>query len=856
MIFVPTAPESPHSGNGAVKPLADDIVALPATARQHGFWYLDQLEPGNTAYNIAVRFRLHGPLHVEHLTQALNEIVRRHESLRTVFAEVDGVPMQVILPQLRIPVPLDDIRDIAEPERQERARALAVEEARRVFDLANGPLIRARLTRVADQDHVLLVTIHHIVSDGWSIGILTNELGVLYDANVRGHRSPLPELEIQYGDFAIWQEQALAAKELSDQLAYWKRHLAGLPALEIAPDHPRSTTPSSRGMIDSILLVTELTDRLAALAQRENVTPFMVLLAAFQLLLRHHAKQDDIVVGSVIAGRSRPELEPLIGLFINPLVFRTDVSGDPSFVELLDRVRETVLAALAHQDVPFERVVEAVQAKRHPGRHPLFLVNFLYQRDFVRPFEASGLTLMPIPSVSPGAIYDINFFMVERAEGLRASIEYNCDIYDPATIQRLLAEFQRLLTQIAAEPAARVSAFAIAVPAVPEAVATEPAIEPSSYVAPRDEVESRLAEVWQRLLGAQRVSVTADFFDIGGHSLLAARLLAQVAQTFGKKLPLATLLKAPTIEALAARLRTDRLNGTHHHANGKHTGGTDRLEGDWGQRDDQVFPMRRGGTRPPLLIVDAGPFHRPLVRRLGSDQPVYGVGLPELSALPKRFTVEDIAANLVDAVCASEIIGPYYLAGWSQAGVIAYEMARQLQLRGKEIGLLILFDSNNPTYLRGFRKWYKRPIRWYFRLAKAMYHLSKMWRMPVGEAWRYFRERRSRFELPSPSNEHDRAETPPLDSWKVQYMAANQSAPAPCDWPIVLIRSTALQRGWFRDPQLGWGPVARGGLQVHEMPGEHDAMFIEPDVARLASIVTEHMREAAVGAAAEVYAGS
>jgi thioesterase domain-containing protein len=256
--------------------------------------------------------------------------------------------------------------------------------------------------------------------------------------------------------------------------------------------------------------------------------------------------------------------------------------------------------------------------------------------------------------------------------------------------------------------------------------------------------------------------------------------------------------------------------------------------------------MRREGSRPPLVIVDAGPFQRPLVRRLGSDQPVYGVALPELSTLPKRFTVRDIAANLVEALCASEVEAPYYLAGWSQAGVIAYEMARQLRARGKEVALVVLFDSSNPTYLRRLRVWWKFPIRLYFRATKAVYHFSRMLRMPLRQAWRDYWERKGKFDLKSIRRlkRTELSEIPPGECWRVQYLAANDSEPEPCDWPVVLIRSTVLQTGRFRDPHLGWGEVARAGLEVYEMPGGHDAMFLEPDVQRLATILTGCLHQA------------
>jgi thioesterase domain-containing protein len=356
----------------------------------------------------------------------------------------------------------------------------------------------------------------------------------------------------------------------------------------------------------------------------------------------------------------------------------------------------------------------------------------------------------------------------------------------------------------------------------PEALDAEP---PQGEVAPRDETEAELAKLWEEVLGRKAVGVTTDFFDAGGNSLLAMSLLARVERRFDARLSLPTFFEAPTIEALAASLR----------------------DGTWAEPETQVFPMRRTGTRPPLLLVDAGPFHRPLVRSLGDDQPIYGVALPRLSDLPEDFTVQDVAANLVRALDASPVQPPYRLAGWSHAGVIAYEVARQLRAQGREVALVVLFDTNSPTYLRGFRAWWKLPVRLYLRAAKWRYYLRKVRGMPWRQAWRAFRERMQGFQLKTlESAPLADGELSLMFSWQMQYRAAADYDPQPCDWPLVLFRSAALQTGWFLDPELGWGKLARAGLSVLEMPGEHDAMFREPDVRRCAALLNACLEEAEV----------
>ncbi|MDB6019201.1 MAG: Glutamate-semialdehyde aminotransferase [Pedosphaera sp.] len=435
----------------------DDFFVFPTSITQRRFWVLDQLERGNPAYNIAVRFRLLGPLVVGTLERAFNEMIRRHEVLRTTFIAQDGQPVQLIAPLMTVQLPVIDLRNLPQPKRNEEAERLTVVDAEKRFNLAVAPLLRVSLLRMEEEDHILLITIHHIISDGWSIGVITTELGAIYEAFAKGEESPLPELPIQYADFTTWQKDWLEANPLNKELSYWKRQLHDLPELDVPSDHPRTAVQTHNGEIVSILLPKSLTDSLRDLSNQQGVTLFMTSLAAFQILLHRYTGQNDIVVGSPIAGRNRVEIEPLIGVFINTLVLRSDLSGDPTFAELLGRVSETVLQAVAHQDIPFEQLVDALRPKRDASRNPLFQVNFTYQRDFIKPLHFSGITLTAIPSRSPGAIFDLNFFMVERAEGWRASCEYNTNLFDKTTPLRMLGHLRSLMESIAANPRQRLS---------------------------------------------------------------------------------------------------------------------------------------------------------------------------------------------------------------------------------------------------------------------------------------------------------------------------------------------------------------------------------------------------------------
>ena len=435
---------------------------LPISFSQQRLWFLDQYEPNSSVYNIPSALRLRGSLNVAALEQSLNELIRRHESLRTTFSTVNAEPVQVFAPSVEFALAVVDLRDHPESEREEEARQLAREEAGRPFDLARGPLFRSKLLRLDEDDYVLLLTMHHIVSDGWSTGVLYRELSVLYRAFVKGESSPLPELPIQYGDYAVWQRQWLQGKVLESQLSYWRKQLEDIPGvLNLPTDRPRPAVQSFRGKRQSIELSRELTQGLKALSRKQGVTLFMTLLVAFQTLLYRYSGQEDVVVGSPIANRNRAEMEGLIGFFVNTLVLRTDLSDTPTFRELLQRVRKTALEAYEHQDLPFEKLVEELQPERSLSHSPLFQVMFVLQNAPSTALTFEGLSASPVRIGAETAKFDLTLSMSETVEGLRGSLQYSTDLFDGATIARMSGHLQTLLEGIAANPDQRISQLPI-----------------------------------------------------------------------------------------------------------------------------------------------------------------------------------------------------------------------------------------------------------------------------------------------------------------------------------------------------------------------------------------------------------
>lgn len=426
---------------------------IPLSFAQQRLWFFDQMEPGNPLYNLPGALRLRGSLNVAALEQSFNEIVRRHEALRTTFKTVDGQPVQAIAPTLTLAIPMLDWRQLRENEREAEVLRLTDEERERPFDLAKGPLLRTTVVRLDEAEYVALLTMHHIISDAWSTGILVRELSTLYEAFSTGQASPLPELPIQYADFAAWQRQWLQDEVLDAQLTYWKKQLNGtLPVLQLPTDHPRPRVQTFRGARRSFSLSADLTEALKALSQKEETTLFMTLLAAFKTLLYRYTSQADILVGSPIANRNRPEIEGLIGFFVNTLVLRTDLSGNPTFQELLQQVRQVTWDAYDHQDLPFEKLVDELQPERDRSYSPLFQVKFMLDNSPRVDLILSGLTLSSLNLENTTAKLDLSLDMYETSSELRGTFEYNTDLFNEATIDELTGHFLRLLSGIVNHP--------------------------------------------------------------------------------------------------------------------------------------------------------------------------------------------------------------------------------------------------------------------------------------------------------------------------------------------------------------------------------------------------------------------
>ncbi|HSP61988.1 MAG TPA: amino acid adenylation domain-containing protein [Pyrinomonadaceae bacterium] len=509
---------------------------LPATAPQLSFaqerlWFLDQLMPGSPVFNVPIAVRLSTPIDVSALQSSLREIARRHEVFRTTFITVEGKPEPVIAADLDLQLAVVDLTTLRAPEREAEARRLIKEEAQRPFNLACGPLIRTGLIRLSEQESIFLLTMHHIISDGWSIVLFFQELSALHRAFANGHDSPLAELSIQYADYAAWQREWLRGEVLDRQLSYWKNQLSGeLPVLELPTDRPRPAMQTYPGARAGLTLSRELSHALLALSQREGVTLFMTLLAGFKVLLHHYTGQDDIIIGSPIANRPRAETEKLIGFFLNNLALRTDLSGDPGFRELLSRVRKTALDAYANQDVPFEKIIEELKPERDLSRSAIFQIYFnLFS--FGDEIDLPGTTPQTISFVDGWlhseenqSKFDLTLYAGLQDETLKLAFVYNSDLFEESSIARMLEHLRSLLTGIVADPETPISDLALS--DKPDVSIAENDIRPANAFArfERSEVEQPITKRFEAIVGKYSTRVAVK---TGNHEWSYAELNAK-----------------------------------------------------------------------------------------------------------------------------------------------------------------------------------------------------------------------------------------------------------------------------------------------------------------------------------------
>ncbi len=785
--------------SGALDPLIPRPSAaqfsLPPGLEQ--VWLQDQSSGGAPVNNESYTIHKRGPLDPAVLERCFNEVARRHEIWRSAFPIVAGKIVQRIDSNVRVPLPFVDLSHLSEAERDEQAVRIATEDSRRPFDLDTAPLFRVRLVRCSENYHRIYLTAHRLVFDCASIDrVLMSELTALYSAFSAGRPSPLPEPVFQYRDYAAWMERQFAGGSHAAQLEYWRQCLSeNLPRFDLGANQPRPAQPSWRCAMETCTIPGPLIEALKELASSEGVTLYMVLLAAFQLLLYRFSGQDEIIIGGKTNTRTRPEFEPLIGSFVNSVVFRTRVAAGLSFREYLGRIKSNVLGALAHSEIPFDEIVRELAPKTDPGAHPMFQVLFSMRAHFSDFRDGWDLTDMEVHSGASS--FDLFAEFAELSQGMGGRFVYSTDLFDRATILRLQENFQALLLELVSNPAQAVSPQSVASgkPDGSTLAAPEAALPaPREFVLPQDEIEDRLANVWRGVLGLDSISVTDNYFDLGGHSWLALRLFAEIKLCFQLELPLATLFYAPTVRSMAGVIRDSGV-----------------------QVSAPVVPIQPNGTKPAILCI--GPLNgevilfRRLALELGPDQPLYG--LQPFSLVDRLSTVQTLASSYIEELQGWGERRPFCLLGYSFGGLVAVEMARQMRDKGEEPPLVVLIDA---PYVAGCKA--REP--WRDRIHRYRYHVKKI----AGgvEGIRHLANRIRSFFV---RVIHRVSTDLGVEVSKIasdiagrQLLAGENYRATPYPGRVCLFKAASQVAFFGSDSRLGWGDIL-SDLRIEEIPGDH-----------------------------------
>lgn len=833
----------PAGQDGIVAPdRSDAVFVMPATPGQIRFWTMQKAHAGNRGQIIPLAWTLKGPLDYDAACATLAALIRRHESLRTTFQEAEDCVSQVIHQPFDLPLPIEDLRHLSARIREERTGAIMREEASAHLDMEAGPLLKARLVRMAEQEHILLLTLHHCICDGWSNGVLLRDFTAIYDSVVRKVPATIPELSIQFADYAVWLDEWRKSDAKARSLEYWRNALGGnfIP-LQIPHESPADEHDEG-GELETLLLAPELTGKVREFCAKQGVTLYMFFLAVYAVALNRLTGQEDLLIGTPCANR-RPGTEDLIGLFFNPQLVRIRISQSTHFLGVLEQVRTWTLNSIAHQDLPYEDVYEDSFFEIEQNRIPDH-VYFLYQKAFMQVQRVGSLQIEPRVSLSPGALYDLMLSIVERAEGPRLQLEYNRGSFKTATIRWILQLNVHVLESVIADPKRAVRSLPAfqedeVLPSIfsgrgarkfdlrktdgnveEEVTAQAPATGKvrDENAAPRGPLELQVCEIWEAAMGCKIPSTRTTFFDLGGRSLAAMRIVARINRTYGLDFGLATLLTGNTVERMAELIEKRMSANT----------------------TSSIVPIKRSGSAAPLFILHGagGNIIRffQLAMLVQTEHPIYGIQaqslLPGQSAL---LRLEDQASYYLKEVRKIQPHGPYYFLGYSFGGTTALEMAHQLRAVGEEVELLGMLDSRQRDYMVVMRSKDSVRTRLDRRLTRFFGNFNPLsWTEKLSYITRKLFTRTLRHTYRICAGIGLRS----VPSWMkstddISWVAAMNYRTRPWPGQISLFRASEQPDPRFpRD--LGWTSLALGGIEIFELPGDHDYLFGETNIHVLA----------------------
>jgi len=817
-----------------------DIFVMPATPCQMRFWLLHSMNPANHALNMPLAWTCHGRFDSDVVAAALAELVRRHESLRTTFEVVNGRLSQVIHPPCEVPLPIDELQHLAKDARKAQADTIILQQARIEMDMNEGPLFAARAIRMEADEHILLLTIHHSVCDGWSNGVMIRDFAAIYDGLMRSVSSGLPELPIQFGDYAVWLDEWRKGKEPREYLDYWRETLGGdFKPLHIQHDFAGNGA-EELGEIETLLLPAELVRQARDFCADQGMTLFMLLLAVYAATLHKLTSQEDILIGTPCANR-RHETEDLIGPFSNPQVIRVKIGDGDSLRDLLDRVHDWTLGAMAHQNLPFEDLNDDEFFSRAQNQISL-QVYFIYQKAFMQAQHTPSLEVAPLRSVSPGTTFDLMMSIVERAEGPRLQLEYNPGFFKASTIQSILRLYVQTLELM-------LSGKNVPLKDVTEQVSAAPLAEEQSEIAKQavnaierlniigtqrtdgiphpDSLESQIAAIWKTAMGLTSLNVQDSFFDIGGRSLAAMRIVSRINKTYSLDFGLATLFTAPTVEKMAELVKNRLSTNT----------------------SSSMVAMQPIGSAAPLFIIHGAGgniirFYQ-LAMLVGTDHPIYGIQAQSLlSGQPALLRLEDQASFYLAEIQKIQPKGPYYFLGYSFGGTVAVEIAHRLEALGEQVELLGMLDSRQRDCMLMARQKDSLFVQLERRVTQFLGNfISLPLREKVDYLWdKLYTRTLRRIYLAAAALGFRSVPAFMKSTDDITWVAAMNYCLRPWSGQITLFR-TSVQPDPRLPMDLGWTPFAEGGVDIRELPGDHDLVFQEPNIRVLADQLRTRLQQ-------------